>query len=215
MTGGGAPHQCPLESVASCLCRFMLTCGILMTRHNNIRPLRLLAPESLPPLPTCSRGWGEVARLLRQRYHNPNVYVARVSDAVGNGLFASVDLVVGTYVGEYTGVVAEDDTVGGGSCSGGGGSGGSSGRCDGYLMRYPGEGLHVSALECGSLIRFINHGGGENANVDVVPHFVDGAYHMCAVTVAAVGRGEQFLLDYGPGYWASRGNGAVDADSGV
>lgn len=33
-TGAGAPHQCPLESAASYLCRFMLTCDVPMTHIN-------------------------------------------------------------------------------------------------------------------------------------------------------------------------------------
>ena len=100
------------------------------------------------------------------------MYVAKVNDDVGNGLFASVALKAGTYIGEYTGIVAEDAAAAASHYA----AEGRGGAKDGYLMRYPGEGLHVSALECGSLIRFINHGAGDATNVDVVPYFVDGAY---------------------------------------
>ena len=86
----------------------------------------------------------------------------------------------------------------------------AGGGTDGYLMRYPGEGLHVSALSTGSIMRFINHGDGCAENVNVFPFFLDGAFHMCVVTVAPVVRGTQLLLDYGPSYWARRTDAKSD-----
>jgi hypothetical protein len=201
------------------------------------------------------------------------VFVATVDAVVGSGLFSSIALEAGVYIGEYTGVVAEDGGVGGSAGSDADGTflfggvlwflpfpmlvhtvlmyrapltcGGMSVACfcvrflpyralawyvlyaislhchpihpplltlssvagsgsDGYLMRYPGDGLHVSARTTGSLMRFINHGDGAAENVNVFPSFIDGAFHMCVVTVAPVVEGTQLLLDYGPSYWAAR-----------
>ena len=39
----GAPHQCPLESVASYFCHFMLTCTI-STTHRHARPSKVSVP---------------------------------------------------------------------------------------------------------------------------------------------------------------------------
>jgi SET domain-containing protein len=64
--------------------------------------------------------------------------------------------------------------------------------------------MHVSALDTGSVVRFVNHGDTDQANVDIWPVLVDGAWHLCAVTVAPVNPGEQLLLNYGNSYWRSR-----------
>lgn len=52
--GAGVPHQCPLESVPSFLCQFMLTCDIPMPTYSNDRP-RPAPPGTQPlSLQTCS-----------------------------------------------------------------------------------------------------------------------------------------------------------------
>lgn len=115
---------------------------------------------------------------------------------MGLGLFAASDIKVGTFLGEYTGLLQnEADVCGAGAAA-----------ADGYKLRYPAPGLHVSAREMGSLLRFANHAAGSAANVDFVPQMLDGAWHMCAVSLANIATGAQLFVDYGDDYWAARGS---------
>ena len=75
----------------------------------------------------------------------------------------------------------------------------------------PISGLSVSALETGSVIRFVNHSE-SGANVNIYPVFVDGGFHMCCIATAAIPKHAQILLDYGAPYWRDGEAGQVPVE---
>jgi len=153
-------------------------------------PLRLLGQDSFPELPDALAGdydLATLAGLIRSGFVSPDVYIKWVSDEIGYGLFASADLATRTFIGEYTGVVTDDQVP-------------ERDERDGYRMNYPGVGLQISARELGGIPRFVNHS--PNPNVDVNAVLVDGSYHMVYVTLTEVKKDSQLLQNYGTGYWS-------------
>ena len=147
-------------------------------------------PEELrPPIAACEA----LVAAVRSGGRLGAVFVA--PDAWGgHGLFAGTDLAAGTLLGEYVGSLCRE-TAGGGAAE----------RGDTYMMRYPDSSgsLYVSALDEGSLMRFVNHAPrGEAANNTTCwAVLVDGAYHIVVVTTRAVRAMEEFAYDYGAEYW--------------
>ncbi len=97
----------------------------------------------------------------------PKVSVQWIDFQVGYGVFAEEDLEVGSYVGEYVGVILKNDLR----------------RCfqplSEYLAMYPladerGHKFHLDAFQ-GNLTRFINHSF--FSNIEPMQAFYDGFYH--------------------------------------
>ncbi len=123
--------------------------------------------------------------LVRQQQQLDSVYLHRLSEKVGWGVFAAQLLEPGWTLGEYAGVVIP--------------------RLHGsrYLMQYfaseNGQ-FDIDASHMGNIIRFINHSAQPNVAV-VERRSPDGILHLEFEVVKPVLRGQQLFIDYGPGYW--------------
>jgi len=116
-----------------------------------------------------------------------------VSHVVGFGLFTNdTELVSGSYVGEYVGVVL------GGTCSGH--------KPSAYSLSYPcSDGGHeINAKEIGNVIRFINHSS-LHSNIEFVHVFLQGIVHVLARVKENVPPHTQLFVDYGASYWSGQG----------
>lgn len=114
----------------------------------------------------------------------------------GYGLFAEVPIQKGRVVGEYTGVLTEDDSD------------------SDYQWTYKGEvrrnsstkplELSTDARYAGNLMRFVNDG--PNPNIDSVFVPWKGIWRVLYVAKRFIAEGEECIVSYGSEYWSSRTN---------
>ena len=160
-------------------------------------PLENLSPDNVPDaLRPPEAQLEDLANAIRGG-HTPidSFYIAPDAHG-GHGLFAATDLPRHMLLGEYVGHVRRETVA-------------CDYQSDAYLMRYPdvAGSLHLSAKDCGSLMRFVNHAPAAHPanNATCWAVLVDGAYHTVVVTSRAVRAREEVAYDYGEAYWASRG----------
>ncbi len=123
-----------------------------------------------------------------------------ISSEVGYGLFADADIYPGTFIGEYTGVVRENN---------------DHLTMSDYLYRYPvpddiGRDFVIDAGS-GNLTRFINHSDTPNCQTGYA--FCCGLYHLILTAKDPIRAGQQLSFDYGRKYWRLRGKPAPLLDS--
>jgi uncharacterized protein len=146
---------------------------------------------------------GEVsgeALLLGEKYRKeieadyaPHVSVRYVSEQVGYGVFAEEELEGGSFIGEYTGMVRENDRR-------------YFAPLNNYCYEYPvpdsiGRSFVIDATQ-GNFTRFINHSS--RPNLRGIHAFFDGFYHAIFLSLRAIRKGEQLSYDYGANYWYIR-----------
>lgn len=143
-----------------------------LARRNNLHDNRALE-EWLAEKVRCS--------------YTSDVYVSKISDLVGYGLFAGAEIEIGDLIGEYTGFARhrnDRDRAGDNH----------------YLYYYSFTGDHViDAENQGNCTRFINHSK-RHANIDIVYAFVYGEWHILLLAMQCIQEGQQLLLEYGPNY---------------
>jgi len=115
-----------------------------------------------------------------------------ISEEVGHGLYALSDLLAGTYIGEYTGLVTPNNPYF---------------RISNYCFNYPHvktrKALSIDAEHYGNRTRFINHSF--TPNLDIRYAFHDGLYHVILVAREPIETGSQLSFNYGNAYWYLRG----------
>lgn len=123
----------------------------------------------------------------------PLVSIRWVDPKVGHGLFAEEEISVGSYVGEYTGLVRKNDRR-------------YTEPLNDYLYEYPVEDYigrsYVIDAKQGNMTRFINHSS--NPNLKPVHVFIDGFYHLIFLSLCPIAKGTQLSYHYGPIYWYLR-----------
>lgn len=127
---------------------------------------------------------------IKQGFLAPS-HIRLVDEDVGYGLFAQEDLPEGSFVGEYAGIVRENN---------------DHTWISNYLYSYPlldeiGRNYVIDA-HSGSLTRFINHS--YKPNLQATYGFVDGFFHMILLTILPIKKGTQFTYNYGKNYWYIR-----------
>lgn len=128
--------------------------------------------------------------LLDQAYLHPALEIRQVPSIQGLGLFTSSAIdQIGTFIGEYTGIVMENLTPD---------------NPDPYGMFYPcvheQSCISLSASEYGNIIRCINHTE-QQPNVAFRHVIHHGILHVVCVTVRPLEGGDQLMVNYGPSYW--------------
>ena len=136
---------------------------------------------------------GEMYRTQIELHYFPKVHVYCIDAQIGCGLFADEKVFSHQYVGEYTGLVRENNRR---YCGG----------LNNYCYEYPiADDLgrsHVIDATDGSYARFINHSS--KPNLKPTYAFIDGLYHLIFIALRDIDLGEQFCYDYGPSYWYIR-----------
>ena len=120
-----------------------------------------------------------------------DVYLQKVNDTVGYGVFANSDIKPGDLIGEYSGLVCDDSVT----------------RHDddiSYCHDYPymRSSASIDAKTMGNYTRFINHS--HRANCSTMRVFVDGISRLAMIATCPIERGHQLLFYYGSGYWLYR-----------
>lgn len=136
------------------------------------------------------------ARLIKDSYMAP-VYIRRINDKVGYGVFAGSELDKGAFIGEYTGVIQEAEEKAGHELDEGGFE-------SDYSWYYLEEIEQAPSLEIngrfeGNELRYVNHGN--EPNVDVEHALVDGYWVLFFKTARKINADEQLLISYGDAYW--------------
>jgi hypothetical protein len=119
----------------------------------------------------------------------PQVYIQRVSESIGWGVFAGEDIAKGTFVGEYTGTVGLERVDDHG--------------CDRYAWSYPVPeeiaSVSLDAEHWGNAMRFVNHSRSPNLEAGYV--WYEGAWHVIYVSKRQIPKHTQLTVSYGPDYF--------------
>lgn len=166
-------------------------------------------------------GWGgaTVGDMLSRGALCPHLRIARVSAApvaqegglaatatskaaeeepsFGLGLFATAALPAPAFVGEYAGVLRNDEDMQRNDATD------LSFSCF-YASCFE-PGMRLDALTYGNVVRCMNHGSGAATNVEFRQVVQHGMVRVAALTTRPVARGEQLLVDYGTRYWTRSG----------
>ena len=135
--------------------------------------------------------------LVKQQYEAP-WYMKFISKKVGYGIFAAADIEPGQLIGEYTGIVYDNETYNK-----------KLPRNPNYAWSITGPSsnkgivlFQVDAKDSCNFTRMINHSYEPNL-IPVVLHAPDGS-HMLYVACEKIKKDEQLLVNYGNGYWNGR-----------
>ncbi len=113
------------------------------------------------------------------------LYLKKISEQVGWGVFARTNLVAGEIIGEYAGVVHSHKT------------GGT------YTMAYQkiqDQALNIDARFMGNITRFVNHS--ERPNIEAIETVTaDGILHIEFKLLKNISTHQQLFIDYGSSYW--------------
>lgn len=126
-------------------------------------------------------------------HYLPHVSIHLINEEVGYGLFAEEEIAEGSFVGEYTGTVRENDRR-------------HFEPLNNYCYEYPipddiGRSYVIDATH-GNLTRLINHSS--NPNLKPCYAFIDGFYHCIFIAIKPIAKGSQLFYDYGKSYWNIR-----------
>jgi SET domain-containing protein len=124
------------------------------------------------------------------------VYIRKINDKIGFGLFAGEDLSEGDFIGEYTGVIriSEEmtETFEDGSYE------------TDFSWDYPDETgdveLEINGRQEGNELRFVNHNQNYNLNVEHTLH--KGQWLIFFVAKRDIKADEQLFVSYGDEYWS-------------
>ncbi|OQX63400.1 MAG: hypothetical protein B5M56_02990 [Desulfococcus sp. 4484_241] len=125
------------------------------------------------------------------------VYIKKVNDTIGLGVFAAAPIDAGEFIGEYAGVVqvAGKHTVTYTS------ENGYESDYSWYYLDSP-QGappLEINGRLEGNEMRFVNHGTAPNLNVEHT--IVDGQWVLFFTAARQIAKDEQLLISYGEEYW--------------
>lgn len=124
------------------------------------------------------------------------VYIKKISDSVGYGLFAGSDLKKGDFIGEYTGVVKVCEELTESFEDG-------SWETD-FSWDFPDETgstvLEINGRLEGNELRFVNHH--KNYNLDVEHTLHKGMWLIFFIARKNIKSGEQLFVSYGDEYWS-------------
>ncbi len=112
---------------------------------------------------------------------------------MGYGLFAEEEIPESFFVGEYTGIVRENNRR-------------YFEPLNNYCYEYPipdsiGRSFVIDATH-GNLTRFINHSFQPNLKAGYA--FLDGFYHCIFIAIRSIAKGSQLTYNYGQTYWYIR-----------
>ena len=136
------------------------------------------------------------SRLIKESHMAP-VYIGKVNNKVGYGVYAAAELEKDAFIGEYTGVIQKAEETSGRELDGGGFE-------SDYAWYYLEEIDQAPSLEIngrfeGNELRFVNHS--TEPNVGVEHALVDGYWILFFKATRKIKADEQLLINYGEAYW--------------
>lgn len=136
------------------------------------------------------------ARLIKESHMAP-VYIRKINDKVGYGVFAASPLEKGAFIGEYTGVIQEAAEKTGSELDEGGFESDYSWYYLEEIKQAPT--LEISGRFEGNELRYVNHS--IEPNVDVEHVLIGGYWVLFFKTARKIRAEEQLLISYGDAYW--------------
>jgi hypothetical protein len=141
---------------------------------------------------------------LSVRYHESiekgnlaPIYIKRINERLGFGVFAADEIKKDDFIGEYTGVVQIPEKDAGGEMEEGGHESDFSWY---YLDKIKGgPELEINGRLEGNEMRFVNHS--DNFNVGVEHTIHDGYWIIFFKAARDIQKDEQLLISYGDDYW--------------
>lgn len=134
---------------------------------------------------------------------HPHICILYVNEHVGHGLFATETIAIGTFIGEYVGLVkrvSPNETKGTPASA--------------YSASYGTDGsTEINAYEYGNIIRFINHSDTPNCSFRNV--IIDDMQHILVMTEIEVLSGQQLFVSYGGSYWHAHATPSIDINSAI
>lgn len=139
--------------------------------------------------------FGKQFQHLIEQSYIPDVSIRWINDAVGYGLFAEETVKIGSYFGEYSGVIRKNDRR-------------DYKSINNYCYEYPvldetGK-CYVIDATSGHLTRFINHSFTPNLKPEFA--FIDGFFHLIFIAISNICKNSQLSYNYGYSYWYARGS---------
>ncbi len=130
-------------------------------------------------------------------YYSERIFIEKVSDHVGYGVFAKVNIPKNSVIGQYAGILRylddEDELLE---------------DVNGYLFSFPDEAILenwvIDARIYGSFARFINHAS-KQANLKPIEFLSYQGPMVMFVSRRKILAGEQLLYNYGDTYWEDLG----------
>ncbi len=121
------------------------------------------------------------------------LYVKWMNDSLGYGILAEKEIVKGSFVGEYTGVVRQLLRL--------------QQNQNAYCLHYPTrfwsrQYMVIDALQEGNLMRFMNHS--DCPNVEPVCLVDRGLLHLAFIAKCDITQHTQLTFDYGNDFWQHR-----------
>jgi len=121
------------------------------------------------------------------------VEIKWIDEIKGNGLFAKQNILEGSFIGEYGGVIRKPNA--------------QLDKSNSYCFDYPlnffvSTKLLIDAQLCGNITRFINHS--YKPNLISTMAFYNGVNHIVFLANRDIEKGEELRYDYGPNYWSER-----------
>ncbi|MDY6824183.1 MAG: SET domain-containing protein-lysine N-methyltransferase [Thermodesulfobacteriota bacterium] len=125
------------------------------------------------------------------------VYIRKVDDRIGYGVFAAENIRKSAFIGEYAGVVQISGKYTHCYYS-------ESGYESDYSWYYPDElegapSLEINGRFAGNEMRFVNHAEAPNLNVEHTLY--DDQWVLFFTAAQDIGKDEELLISYGEAYW--------------
>jgi len=136
------------------------------------------------------------AYLVEKSYVAP-VYIKKIGNKVGYGVFAASELEKDEFIGEYTGVIQKAEEESGRELNEGGFE-------SDYSWYYLEEIKQAPSLEINGRfesneLRYVNHS--TRPNIDVEHLLINGYWILFFKAARKIKKDEQLLIDYGEAYW--------------
>lgn len=136
------------------------------------------------------------AHLIENSYMAP-VYIRRIDQKVGYGLFAGTEIEKDAFIGEYTGVIQEAEEAAGRELAEGGFESDYSWYYLEEIEQAPN--LEINGRFEGNELRYVNHSN--SPNIDVEHVLIDGYWIIFFKASRKIKADEQLLISYGEAYW--------------
>ena len=133
---------------------------------------------------------------LKNHFKAP-IYIKKINDIIGYGLFTAVALKADDLIGEYTGIVQEAHSYDISDNE-------TSAKTE-YAWDYPDEipglpPLEINARHAGGVLRFANHSFQPNLRIEHT--VVNNEWMIFFAADVNIEAGAQLFVDYGDAYWA-------------
>ncbi len=163
-------------------------------------PLREINPENSPYYLENKELFQDLSQKYQEDIEKGNLaplYIKKIDERLGFGVFAADEIKKNDFIGEYTGVIRIPGKDAGGEMEAGGYESDFSWY---YLDKVEGgPELEINGRFEGNEMRFVNHG--DNFNVDVEHTIHDGHWIIFFKAARDIQKDEQLLISYGDDYW--------------